>query len=291
LAAAIKSAFDLKAELVEGHDGIYEVSIEGQVIYTNSSSCSQGFPDHGEIIERVSKATGLTPAESCQERQNTDSGDCGCGCSPPTVQATDTQCCDSSASCCSPTDTEGKSGSLGRNIVAGVILLAAIGLAGFSVAKKSGWISDGQGTTSVAAAEAAGSGFTPSPLSTTLTELRGDHDAVFALLPCGHEDHTQELRDMVAPAIVKLKAKGKRTDLVIVDPSSPAYTELANLYNITAFPCIAIVGTGCAPSPLSGDVTEERVFSAFIAATSSSCAESCGSSSCGTAKSGSSCCP
>jgi len=66
LVAAIKTAFGIDAELIEGHDGIYEVSAAGQVVYSNSSACKTGFPEHREIIESIAGATGLTPTTEAQ---------------------------------------------------------------------------------------------------------------------------------------------------------------------------------------------------------------------------------
>jgi hypothetical protein len=67
LAATIKSEFGIDPELIEGHNGIYEVSTKNQVAYTNKSVCNSGFPGHQEIIESISRVTGLTPKRGFQE--------------------------------------------------------------------------------------------------------------------------------------------------------------------------------------------------------------------------------
>ncbi len=61
LAASIESAFDVKAKLVEGHDGIYQVTVEDQLVYTNKGQCSQGFPKERQLLEQIGKSLGVNP--------------------------------------------------------------------------------------------------------------------------------------------------------------------------------------------------------------------------------------
>ena len=42
LAGTIESAFNIKASLIEGHNGIYEVSVNGSTIYTNQNDSRCG---------------------------------------------------------------------------------------------------------------------------------------------------------------------------------------------------------------------------------------------------------
>jgi hypothetical protein len=37
MAAAIENKFGLRAELVEGHDGIYEIAVNGRLVYSNQA--------------------------------------------------------------------------------------------------------------------------------------------------------------------------------------------------------------------------------------------------------------
>lgn len=54
LAARIKDIFGIIPKLVEGHNGIYEVAFNGQVIVTNQGKCS-GTPIEDEILSIVRK--------------------------------------------------------------------------------------------------------------------------------------------------------------------------------------------------------------------------------------------
>jgi len=52
LAAAVKNQFGIVANLIEGHDDIFEVAINDQVIYTNSQQCGR-LPDNEEVVQMI----------------------------------------------------------------------------------------------------------------------------------------------------------------------------------------------------------------------------------------------
>jgi len=54
LAARIKDIFGITPQLVDGHNGIYEVAIHGQVVATNQGKCS-GIPNDEEILQEIRK--------------------------------------------------------------------------------------------------------------------------------------------------------------------------------------------------------------------------------------------
>lgn len=58
MAAAIEGEFGIIAELKEGHNAIYKVTIDGNVVYTNQSRCRQ-FPTNEEILQEVRKYKNL----------------------------------------------------------------------------------------------------------------------------------------------------------------------------------------------------------------------------------------
>ena len=323
MAAKIESALKIKATLVEGHNGIYEISTENEVVYTNQGKCSQGFPDDEEIIDQIGRIIGVNAANdqapACaltgegKHDANKDqesnmiltNSDCGCG-SGDSISSSGAGCCGpntdspSGSGCCDTQDSISgkKKGSIFRIFLSGIIIITALALAGFSVAKKAGWygnVDDQASSAGLASADRSVAVCATTPTQDSLLiELVGEHDAVFALLPCGHEDHTQELYDDVLPTISKLKEEGKRVDLIVIDPSTPTYTSLIELNAAESFPCLAVIGTSCSPSLLSDDYTEERLFTAFVAATSpvySSCSTPCGVPSTDSTFTATSCCP
>ncbi len=54
LAARIKDIFGIASRLIEGHNGIYEVAINGQVIVTNRGKCGQT-PSEEKVLEEIRK--------------------------------------------------------------------------------------------------------------------------------------------------------------------------------------------------------------------------------------------
>jgi len=66
LVAAIESAFNINATLIEGHNGIYQVSVNNKVMYSNQGQCSQGFPDDALIIEQIGQLIGVQPEKVTQ---------------------------------------------------------------------------------------------------------------------------------------------------------------------------------------------------------------------------------
>ena len=62
LAARIKDIFGIASQLVEGHNGIYEVAINGQVVVTNQGKCSV-IPTGEEILQEIRKQKSPLPGK------------------------------------------------------------------------------------------------------------------------------------------------------------------------------------------------------------------------------------
>jgi hypothetical protein len=62
LAARIKDIFGIAANLVDGHNGIYEVSINGKVLVTDQGKCS-GIPSDEEILQEIRKHQSPLPGK------------------------------------------------------------------------------------------------------------------------------------------------------------------------------------------------------------------------------------
>ena len=54
LAAAIKDKLGITAKLKKGHGGIFEVAIDGKVLYTNRNVCGT-LPTEVEIVKKTKK--------------------------------------------------------------------------------------------------------------------------------------------------------------------------------------------------------------------------------------------
>lgn len=71
LAAAIEKKFGIIAKLEEGHNGIYEVVVNGNVVYTNQSACGQ-FPTDEEVFQEIRKYKDPLPREEGKENMMND---------------------------------------------------------------------------------------------------------------------------------------------------------------------------------------------------------------------------
>jgi predicted Rdx family selenoprotein len=54
MAAEIRSRFGITPKLKEGHGGIFTVTIDDLVIYTNGGQCGC-LPDNEEVLQRIGK--------------------------------------------------------------------------------------------------------------------------------------------------------------------------------------------------------------------------------------------
>jgi len=52
MAAEIRNKLGITTNLKEGHGGIFEVTIDDQVIYTNRGQCGR-LPDNEEVFQRI----------------------------------------------------------------------------------------------------------------------------------------------------------------------------------------------------------------------------------------------
>jgi hypothetical protein len=62
LAARIKDIFGITAQLVDGHNGIYETSINGQVVVTNQGKCG-GISSDEAILQEIRKYRSPLPGK------------------------------------------------------------------------------------------------------------------------------------------------------------------------------------------------------------------------------------
>jgi hypothetical protein len=62
LAARIREIFGVVPQLVEGHNGIYETSINGQVVVTNQGKCG-GIPSDEAILQEIRKYQSPLPGK------------------------------------------------------------------------------------------------------------------------------------------------------------------------------------------------------------------------------------
>lgn len=62
LVARIREIFGISPNLIEGHNGIYEVTINGKVVVTKQGKCS-GIPSEEEILQEIRKHQSPLPGK------------------------------------------------------------------------------------------------------------------------------------------------------------------------------------------------------------------------------------
>ena len=53
MVAAIQANLSLDAILVDGHNGIYQMDVDGHIVYTNQGECGRGFLTEPEMVTLV----------------------------------------------------------------------------------------------------------------------------------------------------------------------------------------------------------------------------------------------
>ena len=114
LAASLKSIFNIEPELQEGHEGIFEIAIDGRRIYTNRSECNT-FPDPKEIFKTIIERGGVPVKDVLESDMGTLSME-GLSCPLPStspsgqeIQARDSTSGNdalNSSGCCGPSVTQ-----------------------------------------------------------------------------------------------------------------------------------------------------------------------------------------
>lgn len=160
LASAIENQFGITAELSEGHNGIYEVAIDGNIVYTNKEVCGQ-LPENEQIIQQIRDHRSALPQQDAMENvQDKDNSRAGvedasetlaaqAASSPGSAESTGPdQCCSvgrsaGSAECCPapPENVAGGADSSGRSwgslTIFVLVILMAVGVGSYSVLKRS----------------------------------------------------------------------------------------------------------------------------------------------------------
>ena len=117
-----------------------------------------------------------------------------------------------------------------------------------------------------------------------LDTLAVDKEVVFLVLPGEALIHAVEIPIQVRTVVNNLWQAGKKVGVFTLKSSSPDYAQLSGRFAVKSFPCVIVMGRQGTASAVSGDVTEARLYNAFVLA---STAVPC----CPTAQSNPSCCP
>ena len=109
----------------------------------------------------------------------------------------------------------------------------------------------------------------------SLNEVAADTTAVFVYLAERGQKPSKAIKRNIERAADKSKSKGMAVSFYMLDDSSEDYAQITSQ---TPAPCVLVMAKGCGASAVSGDITEEKLLAAIVAASRPS---SCGPSGCG----------
>lgn len=114
-----------------------------------------------------------------------------------------------------------------------------------------------------------------------LDTVAADKDVVFLVLPGGAQIHPIGIPIQVRTVVNNLRQAGKRVGVFTLRSSAPDYARLAGHFVVKSFPCVIVLGRKGSASAVSGDLSEARLYNAFvIASTPASCCPAQGNPSC-----------
>jgi hypothetical protein len=223
-----------------------------------------------------------------------------------------TACCQSDpanvSSCCSPGEASWKKG---KTLISVVIIMAAVAVGAHSFLSGN----SAQSYTTVPA-KSFSAGLMGIPIVTpgtpksqnkpeeisldrvldslqSLDVLAADKDVVFLILSGDMQANSLAIPKQVRAVAINLANSGQRIAVFTVKSGAPDYDRLVRHFSVNTFPCVVILGRQGSASAVAQDISEARLYNAFVLASqSASCCPTAGNSSCCSPQSNAaSCCP
>ena len=114
----------------------------------------------------------------------------------------------------------------------------------------------------------------------SLDTLAADKDVVFLVLPGEAQITSLEVPKQVGTVANNLWKSGQRIAVFTLKGSSQDYNRLVSHFSVKAFPSVVILGRQGSASAVSGDISEARLYNAFVLASKSVSCCPTGSASC-----------
>jgi hypothetical protein len=211
-------------------------------------------------------------------------------------------CCpsaDGQASCCTPKQ---KSWSTGKALISVIVITAAIGVGTHTwvtgTSRQSGKTTPAQSFSSRLTETPAAAGENGRTLRAqsqqqeplfiqsveslqALDTAAADTDVAFILLRGERPEACQARCEQIHVALNKLRTLGKKIGVFTLPSKAPDYARLVRHFSVEAFPCVVVLGRQGTPSAVSGDISDARLYYAFVQASQAgSCCPTQGSAAC-----------
>jgi hypothetical protein len=85
-----------------------------------------------------------------------------------------------------------------------------------------------------------------------------------------------------------LAGRGIEAAAITIETHDPRYEDMADVFEVDEFPAVVLLGGGCGPRVVDGDIAEDGLLRGYVQA---ACASGCGPSGCGPDAAKSGCCP
>ena len=222
-----------------------------------------------------------------------------------------TACCQSepanASSCCSPGETSWKKG---KTLIAVIIIIAAVAVGTHSFLSGN----SAQSYTTVPA-KSFSAGLMEIPIVTpdtpksqnkpeeisldrvldslqSLDVLAADKDVVFLILAGDMQAPSLAIPKQVSTVAKNLANSGQRIAVFTVKSGTPDHERLVRHFSVNTFPCVVILGRQGSASAVAQDISEARLYNAFVLASqSASCCPGQANTSCCPPQTNASCCP
>ncbi len=118
--------------------------------------------------------------------------------------------------------------------------------------------------------------------SPLLTELIGDSDFVFVVLPGDGEDQAEAVHGLVDTALAKIATRDVSATSLTLAADADGHSELMGNFAIESFPSVVAIGRSHRAAAMSGEITEEKLLRAFeVASTPAPGCGDCDPATCG----------
>lgn len=126
-------------------------------------------------------------------------------------------------------------------------------------------------------------GVSPLDSFVSLEPAAAGNEAVFVCLPGLKGEPVQHVPRQVESAVNTLKAQGKRVAAFTPNTKAEGYDRWARQFTPETSPFVVVLGRGCRPEQVTGEVTEDGLLRAFVRVSmpASSCGDTCDPSHCG----------
>lgn len=191
---------------------------------------------------------------------------------------------------CSASGASGGSGTAKlRHIIFTVIIVAAVAVAAWALLKgnKDDEVMQleealGTGEMLTRPDEASEPDELVSLAAYTLDSVAPDKDFAFVLLAGGEGRAMSEELQAIGQASETLAGRGIEIAAITLPTDDPDHIKMADALDIDSFPVVVLLGKGCPPSVVTGDITENALLRAYVL---SACEPGCGPASCGPSQS------